>query len=391
MTILFRVLLLLVTLSSNLWANEEVTNWYTLEPNNNVIINVEMFISSTCPYCHKMDAYFHKIEPQNPWLHVKRYTINEDKDALIRFNKLLNEQQMSDFSVPSLFFCNSRWVGYVSDETTGKDLLLALQYCKKQIEEKEALTPEAVTVLKRWANASLFDSNMDENPSVSKYITVLALIDATNPCALFAIIAFFAVLFMQDKRKGILLIGLIFLLGLGTLHYLQQVYANLYFSYLPWLRLPAVFIGLLSLYMAYEYYKKPIFRPAFLPIAFLLAVVISAYQQTCVMNWSYVFEQWLSNQQVTETQKFFYQLSYQSLYLVSLVLTLIFFHIAAGTKTYKKILPGLQRVSAAYFAIVAILLVIYPYLLANFLLSLGVMLTLLIIGIIMTKKINRNL
>ena len=124
--------LLLFICSMPLWADNSFS-WYTIDTNKQVTINVELFLSSACPHCHKADEFFREIEPKTPWLQVKHNIINEDKDALIRFNQFLTELKFNDFAVPSTFFCKSRWVGFDSTETTGKDLLKALQYCKEQI------------------------------------------------------------------------------------------------------------------------------------------------------------------------------------------------------------------------------------------------------------------
>ena len=93
--------------------------------------------------------------------------INENKSALIRFNQLLSEQNMSDFAVPSIFFCDSSWVGFAMQKQQEKIFLHAMNYCKQQIEKKENYTSVTVNVLRRWANANQFDSGMMENPGGS--------------------------------------------------------------------------------------------------------------------------------------------------------------------------------------------------------------------------------
>ena len=325
MRAVFRFSLVMLMLNASLWASGSSSRWFSQEADKKIVINVELFLSSTCTHCHKADAFFRQIEGNSPWLHVSRYTIDKDKNALERFNQLLNDQQMSDFAVPSVFFCDSRWVGFATAETTGKDLLFALNYCKEQIEKKGELTSANVSVLRRWANANLFDSGMTENPTVVKYITVIALMDAYNPCALFCLGGFFALLFMQESRKRQILTGALFILALGVVHFIQQVYTSIFFESLPWLRWPAALVGLFTFYMAGQYYRQRSTSNLFFLLALLLGLMLQTYQQTCLMNWSYIFQQWLYNQHLSNEKVVLYQLAYQTMYLVPLIFTLILY------------------------------------------------------------------
>ena len=381
----FRFLLVFFILSTNLWASSSSPRWYTQEDDKKIVINVELFLSSTCTHCHKADAFFREIESSTPWLHVNRYTIDKEKSALERFNQLLNDQQMSDFAVPSVFFCNSRWVGFATDETTGKDLLFALNYCKEQIEKKGELTSANVNVLRRWANANLFDSGMTENPTVVKYIAVIALMDAYNPCALFCLGGFFALLFMQDSRKGQILSGALFILALGVVHFIQQVYSSTFFELLPWLRWPAALVGLFTFYMAGQYYRKRSTSNLFFLLAVLLALMLQAYQQTCLMNWSYIFQQWLYNQHISNEQIGLYQLAYQSMYLLPLVITLILYVMLIKIKYLEKLRQRLNSIGLLYIMAVGLFLIIYPWALSKLLLSLFVILCVFIAGLFLSK------
>lgn len=385
MYIAFRFLLILILSITSLWANTSPTQWYTQDTNNKVILNVELFLSSTCPHCHKADAFFKKIESTSPWLHITRYTIDKDKGALIHFNRLLSEQEMSDFSVPSIFFCNSRWVGFASAETTGKDLLHALNYCKEQIEQKGKLTSINVNVLRHWANANLFDSGMTENPTVAKYITVIALMDAFNPCALFCFSAFFALLFMQDSRKVHVISGTLFILAIGIVHFFQQAYSSTFFELIPWFRWPAVLLGLFTFYLAGQYYRKRSVNFLFYLLAFLLGLAIQMYQQTCLMNWSYIFQQWLYNQHLSNAKIDLYQWIYQCMYLVPIIAAFILYIFLIRLKRLEHFKHKLHYIGLLYIMAVGLILIVYPWVLSNLFLSLVVILCAVIFGLLLNK------
>ena len=385
MSTVFRFILLFFIISPNLWADTISSPWYTQTADKKTVLNVALFLSSTCGHCHKADEFFQKIEPTHPWLHVTRYTVDKDKKALTQFNQFLMEQHMSDFAVPSVFFCNSRWVGFATAETTGKNLLDALNYCKQQIEKKSELATVTVEVLRLKANANLFDSGMTENPTVIKYLTTIALMDAFNPCALFCLGGFFAILFLQDHRKGQIICGALYLLALGTVHFIQQTYPNTFFELLPWLRGPAALIGVFIFYLARQYYKEKSVPALFFSLAFLLALIIQAYQQTCLMNWSYIFQQWLYNQHLSNQTVGLYELAYQSMYLVPLAVTLVLYVILMQMKHFIRFKPQLNTMGLLYLMAVGLFLIIYPAALANLLLSLFVILCVFIAGLFLSR------
>jgi len=382
----FRFLFLILIFNTSIWANAS-PSWYSSSANNKTVLNVLLFLSTTCPHCHKADAFFKQIEPTTPWIKVELYFIDKDKNALILFNQLLTAQKMDDFAVPSTFFCNSRWTGFASAETTGKDLLRGLSYCKEKIEKKNQLTESTVSVLRRWGNANLFDSGMVEHPSAARYLTQMALMDALNPCALFCLAAFFSLLIIHTSTRKQIIGGLIFIFGVGVIHYLQQVYAGIFFESLRWLRLPALLAGLFTLYLVKQNYRNDSKNELFILWFFSLALMIQTYQQTCVMNWSYIVQQWLYNQNVTNQMRAVFQLVYQIMYLIPLLLTLILYSLLKKINWFAQLEITLKMSALLILIAIGFILIIYPYVLANLLLSLTLTLILLVLGIILRKTL----
>lgn len=386
MAMVFRIIGLFL-ISFSLWANSATSPWYNETTDKKIVLHVTLFLSSTCPYCYKADAFFRDIESKTPWLHVTRSIIDQDKESLIQFNRLLTEQNSTDFSVPSVFFCNSRWAGFASSETTGKDLLHAMSYCKQQIEQKGELAETTTKVLKRWSNANIFDSNIVGNPTALQFVTMIALMDAYNPCSLFAMAGFLAFLFLQNTRKKQLLSGGVFTLCWGLMHYLQQAYANLFFEMLPWFRGLAVCTGLFSFYVIGSYYRKNVLHYVFLLLV-LMAIMIGAYQQLCLMNWAYIFEQWLNNQHFSNAQIGIYQLVYQLLYLAPLIFTMLVYVLLIQAKFFARFSERLKTIGLLYIFAIGLLLLVYPYALSNLILSLFVLFTLFISGWILSRYKN---
>ncbi len=378
MKTVFKICCIFFFISASLWADGTSSPWYRSDTNKKITLNVELFLSSTCPHCHKAEAFFNKIGTTTPDLHIKRYVINEDKKALLRFNRRLNEENADDFAVPSIYFCNSRWVGFASEKTTGKDLLHAIHYCKQQIEKKGKLTSATIETLRHWANANKFDAGMVGKPSSLHYISIMALTDAISPCAFFCFFSFLAFLWVCDESKKRVMAGILFLMAVVLTHYIQQVYTSLFYEMLAWLRILAALSGGLGIYLVIKDVKKQVEVKAYFLAAFLLGLMTMTYQQTCDMNWSYIFQQWLNNQPISGVNKGFYQALYQGIYVFPLILVLIVYQILLKTKRVSAWQSRLHTMSLLFILVISLGLIIYPVVFSSLGLSLGVLLGLVV-------------
>lgn len=379
MKITFRLIFIFFVFFVNAWA-DDLSTWYTKDRNNKVVVTIQLFLSSTCSHCQKADAFFHKIETTTPNLHVERYFINQDKDALIRFNQLLNEQQMNDFAVPSIFFCNSRWVGFLSAEATGKDLLNAINYCKQQIEDNNKLTEVTVNTLRHLAYANRLIDGLAEQPSKLGYTFVMAFVDSFNPCALFCFAGFLAFLFVEEQRKKQIIASLLYVFALGLIHCFQQVFPSSYFFLLSGSRVPALILGFITIYFVIQYYKKQSMGIFYLLLAFLLGLVITIYQQTCLMSFSGAYEQWLNKQHLFYWQKSLYQFIYQIVYILPLIIIMFAYFFLLRVKRLAILRPKLTRIGLLFLIGIALSLIIYPMVMSNFLISILLILILVLSG-----------
>ena len=189
------------------------SRWFTIK-NKQVILHLHVFTVSTCPYCQKAETFLNDLALKNPWLDIHPYVINTDKQALITFNKFLQEQKLSDFSVPAIFFCDSRWVGFKDVEKSGAQLLAGLNYCHEQLSKTYELSPTTVTTLKQMALANWFAGGLRTTPSSSSsFVLLMAFIDALNPSVTLLVFTFIAFL-ISLLKQGRQLMGVIaFILG----------------------------------------------------------------------------------------------------------------------------------------------------------------------------------
>lgn len=387
---IIRAIILLMCFSTLIWAERSEDVWYQTNQSKHVVLTVELFLSSTCPHCHKLDAFFNELAPKTSWLHVKRHYINQDKNALMRFNALLSAQKTDDFAVPSVFFCGSRWVGFSSAETTGKDLLNALSYCQSRLEKQGVLTETTVNVLKHWANANWLSTSIIEKPSPLAYTIGMALLDAISPCALFVFLGFLMFLFLQDTQSKRFVIGLLYVFILGGMHCVQQTNATLFFEWAAFMRWPALLTGVLAAYVIFcDYKNRPVVTLSLVCVA-LVAFMLQLHQQTCVTNWSYVFQQWLLNEDMARGQLMAYQLLYQTMYLVPLLLVLLLYAMLMRSRRFSGYVACLHRVGLIWLGVIAFLLMAHPASFSQFSLSLMMVLMAVIWGWFLRLQRGKN-
>ncbi len=352
---------LLLILAPVGWANSELSSWYSKGQNNQVKLRVDLFLSSTCPHCQKADAFFHELNA--PWLDVHRYVINQDKAALEAFYQRLRQVQIDDYSVPAIFFCNSRWVGFDQASTTGQTLLRGLQYCQKQIMGEGSLTPRTVNLLNQLGNASWFNANMTSKPSLAMYTLGMALTDGLGPCSLFGVLALFAFLWLYKEGGVRVGLGILFLLVLILIHHFQSSHIILFDQIVAWLRIPAALVGLwLIIYVFLIYYKGIAAYPHF-AVPLLVAAtafVIQAYQQNCTPNFAIIYQQWLDRQGLSVIQQGFWEATYQLIYILPLAVIVFFLVYFRNHIRLQKIQPFLSRVAWCLLLIIGIFLILFP-------------------------------
>lgn len=344
-------------------ALQGANDWYTYQPDKNQLtIAVKLFLSTECPHCHKADAFFTELEAQNHWLRVERYFINKDKQALSQFNQLLSAQQMDDFAVPSIYFCDSRWIGFQNAETTGAQVTKAIEYCATQIEASHALDSSTIEFLRKQAMAAYMNSTVTKEPGSWSYLTLVALMDAISPCSLFWYLGLVSMLLLSShlQRKSMLWVYFCF----GFIY--QLVY--------PWnwqaiglsasmLRILALIAGAIGIAFCYSLWKRKQHILLQTAAAALMSVMVFCYQQTCILSWGTVFQNWLVHQNSNATiSKMVYLLFYQIIYAMVPLLSI---------EIIRRLLKRIEIGDAGFLAplsvmcVLSFMLIIYPQALSS--------------------------
>ena len=362
---------------SLLYAKTAPIVWYQKEPSGQMAVHLDLFITSTCVHCQKADKFFRDIEKTIPWLRVHRYVINENKSALELFYAHIENDLPLNFSVPTMFFCGSRWTGFSDNNHTGKALLKALTYCHQKIVQQGELRPTTIATMHEWVAASQFHIENHGSRSHAFVIIMMAFTDLMNPASLFCFMAFLAFLWICAPQKSLQIkVALVFLSSISAMHYIQQMQPTLYERILSSSQNVTLWVGLLLIFSLISMYRKRLTsmhlssKPWVYFMVVLLVLVTSVNQRaTNGFNLSLVFDQWMLEQSMSQHMRLLWELTYQLIYLLPMMLLLFIYLLTSD----RPCMHGFQATFkfAAYVILMSLgfLLVAYPYALGNFLLS----------------------
>lgn len=384
----FLMAVILSGLMTGAFADDSSVSWYK-KTEKQTTLRVDLFLSTTCPHCHKADAFFKKLQTQKPWLEVHRYFINTDKEALETFSDYLDKQPkaIDAYGVPAFFFCKTQWVGFAEEATTGQKLLQALEYCHDEIEKSGSLTPEVVKTIQQWSSASWYEGTITGDPAVWYFIPGMSLMDALNPCAVFCMLTLLSLLLLQNSTSQKIALALLFVVGMTVVHYLQQMYTSWYYEWLIYLRIPAAAVGLMMMaYAVLSYVKNKRFDAAtVIAASAFVAIVLQAYQQNCVPNFALIFQQWLSGQSLTPSWQALYQAIYQLGYVLALALVTFLLYRAITHWKSPRYQHTLKQIAKAGLLLTGAVLLIYPQWLANLSFSFAILFLSIVVGWLLAR------
>lgn len=359
-----------------------------IQVKNTKPILIDLFISSTCPYCEKAKLFLTELQREKPWIQVETHIINEDKSALDDFYKLLQKENSNNFTVPSMFFCDSHWMGFDKPETTGKILTKALEYCHNELAKKDSLSKQNIETLKQWANATWFEGGISNPPRPLLFIPLMSLFDAFNPCSMFGLMGLFAFVVLTKQRKIQWIGGGLIILMLSVLHYLSQAHSAFFYQIWGYSRFPAALVGLTLLGFIYLcYYKRRSCSSLFLISLLALSLFfVQIYQQNCNLNFSLVFEQWLLTNDFSWQRIKLYQFTYNFIYFFALSLFLAIFILLTKIKRLKRFNPMFVLVSLGSLILIGLFLIIYPHAFTSLILSLALLILIVITAYFIDKK-----
>lgn len=190
---------------------------------------VQFFWALGCPHCTKEELFLKSLESKYPQLEIKDYEITNNRQNLALLQKMGKELKADVSGVPFTIVGKKYFSGYLSDETTGKDIEAVIQ------NETDSLT---LPIIGRVNLKTL---------SLPVLTFLIALFDGFNPCAMWTLLFLISLLLGMKDRKRMWLLGTTFIAASALVYFLfLAAWLNLFLflGFIVWVRIA---IGLIAL------------------------------------------------------------------------------------------------------------------------------------------------
>ncbi len=332
---------------------------------------VDVFLTSNCPVCTKTESFLNQIQQHAPWLQITRHYIDLDKKSLEQFYQLQLSYKQSDFIVPSTFFCNSRWIGYVEKVPVEQNpLLQGMEYCYQQLTKNnpKILVEQNVQAMASnyWIESSLVNSNKLN----SNFILWILAADLLTGTLIIMVVTLFSLLVVNTRNLYKVAATVVFGLCVAFIHFIEQMYPHIFHHTFAWIRIPVLIVGCVVLAFNLRYYAKNTRANKAPPllnifIGSLVILCVQIYRQTQSPSVSIVFPNWLAAQKLSLVTHVSAIIGYEMVYasiVVGLALVLLWISKQKNSVWLSNFVVEFGKQFLFYISCV---LILYPYVLGN--------------------------
>ncbi len=178
-------------------------------------LEVHFFYLPGCSHCHEQEPFNDKLANEYPSIHFIYHDAMKPEESALLAEMLASVGEKGNPEFPVTIFGGQAFMGWESEETTGKAIETALQQCLAgDCPQTGSETPDDEVALPIIGKIRLLDYSL---PALA---VVLGLVDGFNPCAMW-VLAYLISLIMTlgDRRKIWLLVGS-FVFASGVLYFL---------------------------------------------------------------------------------------------------------------------------------------------------------------------------
>lgn len=212
---------------------------------------VHMFWSVGCPHCAKEKEFLVELQQIYPQIDIKEYEITQSRDNAQLLEKLEDVLGGVDVSgVPFTIVGKNHFTGYLSDETTGKEIEKAVQYALENGHEDivAGLSQQEIPQEQKSPEDSIPGSvtlpimgTVDVKVISLPFVTILlALLDGFNPCAMWTLLFLISLLLGMKDRKRMWILGIAFIVSSAGVYFLfLAAWLNLFLflGFIFWVRI----------------------------------------------------------------------------------------------------------------------------------------------------------
>jgi len=360
--------------------------------------NFEIFTRPGCPHCERAKEFLQKLQEEYPEILITEHVVPNDQAQLQRLFQLAGEYGVSRPGVPAFLICGNFFIGFDTDDTTGKRIKTLLGKAGPAAAVDETIETQSGKAAPAAAAAETIDTPWFGSLSAGKlglplFTIAIGLIDGFNPCAMWVLLVLLSLLVNLRDRKRLLLIAGTFVFASGAVYFaFMAAWLNLYLV-IGFSRTIQVIIGLIALLIGtihikdffafkegvslsipdsvkpgiYQRIRSVIYAQNLLAACLavtIVAVLVNLVELLCTAGFPAVYTQILTARQLPPVSYYGYLLLYNLAYIFDDTLML---GIAVITLSSRKMQMTegrwLKLLSGAVILLVGMTLILFPDLL----------------------------
>jgi thiol-disulfide isomerase/thioredoxin len=336
------------------------SNWYSVDEDNVVHVDVYFFWTPTCPYCAKAKPWLEELDAASEWLDLHSLPLTDETRENVDIAVALRDELGVQWTgaVPAFMGCETFDIGFDEPETTGAQLGEKWRRCQEGLQaqvdavlagEEPAPTTTLPPETEDTTTDLPFIGEIDTSTwSLPALTVVLAGFDAFNPCAFFVLLFLLSLLVHARSRVRMATIGGIFVLVSGLAYFaFMAAWLNLFewLGPLRWVTFAAgavaVTIGVLNMKDFFLFNRGPslsipegakpgMFKrmrsltmassfPAMAVGAFTLAIAVNSYELLCTAGLPLVYTRTLTLNDLPTASYYGYLALYNLVYILPLL------------------------------------------------------------------------
>ena len=362
------------------------------------------FWSKYCPHCKDENVFLDDLVKKRGDIEIISYEVTSDPVAADLFKKFSDACGNQKYAVPALYIGEKAIVGYKDENTTGKEIIAAIDSYNVDnypdpldrlesggsfIGQEGVCANSSVETKRKLPILGEVDLKNFSLPALS---IILGTVDGFNPCAMWALLALLSLLVALGSRKKVLLVGGIFLISSYLASFLfLSAWLNA-FSFVKFDLTVRVIIGLVAVFTSYQLFNsflketeeckvskgkakiyqkieelsKTTFVPFLIIGAVVLAVMVNVVEFMCSINLPVIYTKVLSMAELPKISYYLYIALYNAFYMLDdiIVFLIAVFSMKAFTGINLKYARFTKLVGAVVMVLLAVMILFFPRLLA---------------------------
>lgn len=219
-------------------------------------VSLHLFWSDGCPHCQKEKIFLAKLVEKYPQLEIKDYEVSSSQTNAALLKKAGDSLGVNVSGVPFTVIGQEYFIGYLNDETTGKEIEAAVNYalendCQDVVgslfSRSEESDQDKVKGATDIIEVPIFGQLDTKKLSLPVLTFVIALLDGFNPCAMWVLLFLISLLLGMKDKKKMWVLGSVFIVASGFVYFLfLSAWLNL-FLFLGWVTWIRILVGLIAL------------------------------------------------------------------------------------------------------------------------------------------------